>query len=266
MFQLREDYIYTVSIRGKKANYPIQEFLNQQYPGLELTKMDSVFGFVEPSTLYSGRPFLGRQISDADYAFLLDHNIGLRLPLTNHFCTKDEYEQNKPLLQKYHRKGNSVITTNEDLAKWIRTDYPEYQLEASVLKNINTHDQIDKALTIYDTVVLPMEINLKPEFLTTITRKEKITLFGNAGCALTCPNRICYKYLSKHNKKLSTKNAVSRYLYFIYYLGLVDKWCMHRIKPRELKGLVDFDLDAFKEMGFTRFKMLRENKERSTGY
>lgn len=263
---LKTDYIYTVSIRGKKCKYPIQSFLKEEFPSLPIDKIDSVFGFVEASALYSGRPYLGRQISDNDYQFLQKNNIGLRIPFTNHYCTRKEFDENRPIFEKYHKKGNSVITTNEDLAKWIRSNYPNYQLEASILKNISTQKEINRCLDIYDTVVLPMNLNLKTDFLESIENKDKITLFGNAGCALSCPNRICYEYLSKHNKKLTQLNKPLRYLYFVYHIGLVDKWCMHRIKPRNLKGLTDFNLNTFKEMGFKRFKMLREHKERNSGY
>jgi collagenase-like PrtC family protease len=49
--------------------------------------------------------------------------------------------------------------TNDELAGWIRADFPDYKLEASVIKNIDN--------------------------------KENITLFANAGCAYTCPSKIC---------------------------------------------------------------------------
>ncbi len=40
---------------------------------------------------------------------------------------------------------------------------------------------------------------------------------------------------------------------------------MHKIKPRQLHGIIDFDLNEFYAMGFRRFKMLREHKGRKTG-
>ncbi len=188
---MKKNYTYTISARGKKLKQPIDKFLNEFYPSIQLKDIDSVFGFVEPTTLYGGRPYLRRQISDKDYEILKANNIGLRLPLTNHYCTKSEYDNNRPLLEKYHKSGNSVICTNEDLTKWIRNDYPLYQIEASFLKNIGTQEQVTQALTIYDTVVLSMDLNEDYETLTLLKEKDKITLFGNAGCALSCPNRIC---------------------------------------------------------------------------
>lgn len=263
---MQQKLVYTVSARGKKLKQPINQFLRENYPSLKFDEIDSVFGFVEASTLYSGRPFLERQISDKDYEILLNLGIGLRIPFTNHYCSEAEYEANRPIFEKYHRKGNSIITCNIDLAKWIRRDYPLYQLEASILKEIDNQQDLDEALKLYDTVVLPMNLNYKPEFLKSLEPKDKITLFGNAGCALTCPNRMCYEYLSRQNKKLAVKSKVSRYFHFVYHIGIKDKWCTHRIRPRKLNGIKDFDLDFLNSLGYTRFKMLRENKHRKTGF
>ena len=41
---------------------------------------------------------------------------------------------------------------------------------------------------------------------------------------------------------------------------------MQKVKPRNLHGLKDLDIDNYYKMGFTRFKMLREHKGRQTGY
>lgn len=263
---MNRNLIYTISVRGKNEKQPIDEFLKECYPSIPFHKIDSVFGFVEPTSLYSGRAFLKRQISDNDYEILKKNNIGLRLPFTNHYCSEEEYEKNKPLLKKYHRKGNSIITTNEDLAKWIRRDYPEYGIEASILKNIDTKEAIAGALKIYDTVVLPMNVNHKTNFLKEIEPKDRITLFGNAGCALSCPDRICYDYISKQNKILTRKSKYPRYWHFMIHIALKRNWCSNMLHPRKLHGVKDFNLDELSSLGFTRFKMLRENKERQSGY
>lgn len=71
--------------------------------------------------------------------------IGVRMPLTNSYVELEEYRENRPLLEKYHREGNAVIVTNDDLARWIREDFPEYRIEASVIKNINSYQGIEEA-------------------------------------------------------------------------------------------------------------------------
>lgn len=257
---------FTISARGKKEDLPVDKYLSQNFPNIPFAKIDSVFGFVEPSALYSGRPFLNRQLSDADYKILQKNGIGLRLPLTNHYCSREEYSKTKTILDKYHKKGNSIICTNRDLAQWLRRDYPEYKLEASILLNLDTKEKIDSALDLFDTVVLPMNLNNKPDFLKELDHKDRITLFGNAGCALTCPERICYEYVSRKNKKLATKSKIGRYIYFFYHICINHKWCQHRIKPRKMHGVKDFDLDFLISLGYSRFKILRENKELQTGY
>jgi len=261
-----DNTVYTISARGKKLRQPVKEYFNTYFPNIPLKKIDSIFGFIEPTSLYSGRPFLTRQISDKDYEFLKENNIGLRIPFTNHYVSKEEYEKYKPLLEKYHRKGNSIIITNDDFVKWVKADFPLYRIEASILKEIDSLDKINEAFKLYDTIVLPMNVNYNTELLESIEEKNRITLFGNAGCALTCPDRICYDYISKRNKILGSTNFIIRLSYYYYSFFIRRKWCMHKVKPRKLHGLKDFDIDKFYEMGFTRFKMLREHTGRNSGY
>jgi len=261
-----DNTVYTISARGKKLRKPVKEYFNTYFPNIPLKKIDSIFGFVEKSTLYSGRPFFGPQISEKDYQFLQKNNIGIRIPFTNHFVTEKEYQKNKKLFDKYHKKGNSVIISNDDFAGWIRRDYPLFKIEASILKEIDSIEKINHALEIYDTIVLPMNVNNNIKLLESIECKDRITLFGNAGCAFTCPNRICYTYISKKNKVLGSTNIIFRSLYYYYFFFVRRKWCMHKIKPRKLHGIKDFDIDKYYEMGFRRFKMLREHSGRKTGY
>ena len=84
---------------------------------------------------------------------------------------------------------HSVIITHDDLARWIRRDFPHYRIDASVIKNINTPKKLAQALELYDEVVLPMTSNEDLPFLESIADKSRITLFANAGCAFTCPAR-----------------------------------------------------------------------------
>ncbi len=231
---------FTISVRGKSEEVPILPFLARNYPDIPHHDIDSVFGFLERSTLYGGRPFTERQISEHDVDKLYSAGIGVRMPLTNSYVESEEYRENLPLLEKYHRQGNAVIVTNDDLARWIRRDFPEYRIEASVIKNINTYRKIENAFELYDTVVLPMKFCQDPDFLVKIENKERITLFANAGCALTCPSKICYPSISVINK----------------YKGGEFK-CSQTLKYREKHGMVDFDLDALSSLGFSRFKLLR---------
>ena len=241
---------YTISARGKHAAVPIQKFIRNNYPEIPLEQIDSFFGFTEHSTLYGGRLFAATELSRYDVNALYRMNINVRLPLTNHYVTREEYEENFPFLEKYHRPGSSLIVTNDELAGWLRVDFPEYRLEASVIKNINTLRKVDEAFRIYDTVILPMASNDDEALLKSIENKKHITLFANAGCAYTCPAKICYPSISKANK------TGDRSLF----------QCSQKLKERNTIGMYDFDLDYLRSLGFERFKLLRPRAGNMTGY
>ncbi len=240
---------YTVSARGKAPDVPILPFLGEEFPHVPMAEIESVFGFVEHCTLYGGRPFVGPELSQKDVAALKVCGIGVRLPLSNHSVTREEYERYRPFIARYHDRRNSVITTSDELARWIRQDFPSLGIEASVIKDIHTHDGVDRALEIYDTAVLPMRMNQDREFLEGIREKQRVTLFGNAGCALNCPARICYASFSHANKSKGAPIA-----------------CSYGKVPRELLGMLDFDVRALAAMGFVRFKLLRTRAHGLTGF
>ncbi len=240
---------FTISARGKNPDMRVLAFLRKEFGTVPLREIDSLFGFAERSTLYGGRVFSRRELSERDIFQLNDAGIGIRLPLSNHYVERFEYEANLPLLDKYHRAGNCVIVTNDDLAKWIRQDFPHYQVDASVIKNINSHEKIDKALELYDSVVLPMRLNEDLEFLEKIEAKDRITLFANAGCALTCPSKLCYPSFSEINKGKGGEFK-----------------CALMFKDRELTGMKDFPLQPYIDLGFKRFKLLRALPSKLTGF
>ncbi len=235
------DCVFTVSAQTKLPDVPIFSFLRRQFGDIPMGNIGSVFGFVEPTTLYGGRKFAGRELSEQDVAQLNHAEIGIRIPLSNHNASEQEYEQAKPLLEKYHFALNSVSVTNDDLAKWIRADFPKYRLDASVIKNIDCLKKLAEALAIYDEVVLPMNSNEDLDFLKSIEEKDRITLFANASCAFTCPEKACYMTVSKMNK------------------GDTDKTfqCPRAIKEHHIRGMVNFELQPLIEMGFNSFKLLR---------
>ncbi len=240
---------FTISARSKDPDMPVLAFLRQEYGTVPLREIDSLFGFAERSTLYGGRVFIKRELSDRDIFQLNSAGIGIRLPLSNHYVERAEYEANLPLLDKYHRMGNCAIVTNDDLAKWIKKEFPDYQVDASVIKNIKTHEKIDKALELYDSVVLPMHLNQDLEFLEKIEAKNRITLFANAGCALTCPSKLCYPSISELNKGKGGEFQ-----------------CALMYKDREMRSMTDFPLQPYIDLGFKRFKLLRARASHLTGF
>ena len=241
---------FTISARGKASAIPIQRFIKDNYDHIPLEQIDSFFGFTEASTLYGGRIFDTTELSRYDVRSLYRMNINVRLPITNHHATADEYEKNQSFLEKYHRPGNSLIITNDKLAGWIRNDFPDYRLEASVIKNIHTLKKVDEAFDLYDTVILPMASNDDEKLLRAIDNKKNITLFANAGCAYTCPSKICYPSISKANKE--GDKSLFR--------------CSQKLKERNTIGMLDFDLAYLQSLCFERFKLLRPRTGDMTGY
>ena len=241
---------YTISARGKTAAQPIQRFIKENFSDIPVEEIDSFFGFTTPTPLYGGRIWFYTEISAYDIRSMYKMGINLRLPLTNHDVSEEEYEADIPFFEEYYRPGNSIIITNDKLATWLRRDFPDYRLEASVIKNINSLAKIDAAAKLYDTVILPMSANNDEELLKSINDKSIITLFANAGCALTCPSKICYPSISKANK------VNDRSLFR----------CSQELKYRELLGMLDFDLGYLQSLGFHRFKLLRSRKGDMTGH
>ncbi len=233
-------YTYTVSARAKRADVRVSTYLKHRFRLIPRSHIESIFGFVEHTTLYGGRMFSEPELSEADIEELYELGIGVRLPLTNHHATREEYEANQSFLAKYHRKGNSVILTNDDLARWIKVDFPDYRLDASVIQNINTHDKIMQAMELYDEIVLPMTLSEDLVFLEKIEQKKRITLFANAGCAYHCPSKMCYSSISEFNKG---KGGEFR--------------CSQRLKERKVENMKDFPLEPLIELGFRSFKLLR---------
>lgn len=240
---------FTVSARTKPRDEPVFAYLRKNYGNLTLNEIDSLFGFVEKTPLYGGRVFSQRELSDRDVTQLNNAGIGIRIPMSNHKVNREEYRLSSWIFRKYHSPMNSIICTNDDLAEWIREDFPNYRIDASVIKNIKSHRKIEAAMELYDSVVLPMPVNEDLGFLAEIEDKDKITLFANAGCALTCPSRTCYASISKINKG-----------------SRGEFQCSQPLKSRDLHGMVDFPLKPYIDLGFHRFKLLRSRPGSMTGF
>ena len=115
---------FTISARGKASAIPIQKFIKENYSHIPLEQIDSFYGFTEASTLYGGRIFTNTELSRYDVRSMYGMNINVRLPLTNHHASPEEYEEKQSFVEKYHRVGNSLSITNDVLAVWIRKDFP----------------------------------------------------------------------------------------------------------------------------------------------
>jgi len=232
---------YSVSGRWVGQRMDILTYLRFYFIYLNLTQIRSVFGSTtELSGFYGGRIYDPKKsFTETQLETLYLRNINLALTLTNHFFSMELFEKNLPFLEKYHRKGNIIICTSDELAKLIRKNFPLYRLRASIIKNLNTVEKVKMAYDIYDDVVIPMDLNDDDEFLESLPEKERVMLFANAACAYSCPARICYPQISRFNQAKGSKI---------------------RCKKEEL-GMLEyafyfFDVDKFYNMGFSNFKLI----------
>ncbi|GAB6039428.1 hypothetical protein [Endothiovibrio diazotrophicus] len=235
---------FSVSARRKAPDQPIGAFLAEFFSDVPVR---SVFAFREYSSLYGGRRFVEPELSEADVAWMYDHGIGYRIPLQTSLLNRADYLRNQPFLARYHRKGNSVIVTHTDLAQWIREDFPDYEIEASVINRITSVDDLDAWFRIYDVVVLHPRLNTKRDELATIAAKQRIRLFANAGCMYRCPTMECYESFTLMNKRFPGAEISCAQLHNPRYNAFIAS----------LDEMTEFDVAALAEAGFTRFKKLR---------
>jgi len=93
-------------------------------------------------------------MSDANIRELYDQNIGLKLCLTNHFMTREDIENSRDFLRRYHRDGNAIVTLSDELATFVKHNFPKYAVDLSMISELPL-DQIDRALELCDNVTLP---------------------------------------------------------------------------------------------------------------
>lgn len=245
------NYTLTVSGRAKLPTQSIEDFLKIGYPDVDVNLLDSIFGFAEERCrIYGGRPYLTPELTESDLEWMYARNIGFRIPLTSSVVTEDLYKESIPFLEKYHREGNSIIIVKNNLAKWIRRDFPLYKLEASVIKEISDVYTLNKSLELYDTVVpLPSAFNVNLELLASLDKEtiNRLRLFLTTGCAFKCPAKLCYGYFSKFNrgdKGLEFECSQKDPKYMYQYDGENQRW----------------EIEPYLQLGFNKFKMLRNHK------
>ena len=189
----------TIAARGKPLSHKMSEWFSR-FNSIGYDNITGVFGFTkEKSPLYGGRVWERAEVTDEDYDWMVANGIKLKILLTGNKVSKEHYEESFPLLERYHIKGNSVVTVNDKLAQWVRRDYSDYTLEASVIKQTQ-FSGIDKVLDLYDKLHLPMHLNDDEEGLKKIKQKERIILFANAVCAYECKLQICYSAAAESNR------------------------------------------------------------------
>jgi len=227
--------------------------------------IDYAFGQVEGNTHLFGGRAMYINLTRVDVYWLYDKGIGLKMPLTNKFISDKWYKESKPFLKQYHRKGNAIITATDELAKHIKNDFPDYQIEASCIQDIVDTKKLEQkiSLGVYDTIVLPIHMNDDIKFLKSIKDKKIIRLFLNAECSYTCPKKVCYGTTSKINidERNRITGAPTQMQCSFWNLGMERTFYKDHIDWNNFY----FDKAKFDKIGFTKYKLLPswENQQRT---
>ena len=237
----------------QKPDVPMDRFIRYS------SSIESVFGFVEHCPLYGGRRFLKPELTQSDIEWLYERDIGFKIPLStlnSGQILKDDYVKSVKFLEKYHRTGNSVTVANDDLARLIRKDFPLYTIDASAIKNIKRHDDIDMALELYDKVVLRSAANDDIEFLSGITQKNKIILFESIGRLHGCNSKLCFIDHSKYNSNWTNDMAN------LTELPMPASRCARPGGFNSGPDFQRFDIDMLYKLGFSTFKVMRQHDKK----
>ena len=198
----------------------------KEYGGIDATIEEVDSFFVHPdvySPLFGGRVAGARRggghvpnMSEENVKWLNNQGIGVKLALTNPLFNIDKYERTKELLDKYHNAPNMVLTTSNEFAELLRKDYPNYEIEASVINSFDTVEKLNEVWDLYDTIVLPIICNGRPdgsqmmEGIDNLKHPEKIRLFMNVECSYTCPQKLCYSKIGLINQELADDADLGR--------------------------------------------------------
>ncbi len=202
--------------------------------------------------LYGGRPTVAKHVIPyKSIQRLNQHDVGFMMTLTNHNFSTEAYKVTVPILEKIENEKNSVVVTNDNLAKAIRRDFPRLTIKSSVIKLLSTYDEIYQALDTYDYITLPPWINNDEAFLTHLEAKDRMILFANSNCLYTCRKPTCYRHLSDR-----------------IFSNTINEGCAcHKVASNQYKkkkgtsGNIAqathvFDLQEPRYQGFTNFKLV----------
>ena len=116
-----------------------------------------------------------------------------------------------------------------------------------MINQVRTLDKLASFLDNYDVVVLHPIMNDDLEGLATIADKSRVRLFVNAGCMYKCPTMECYGSISRMNKLIPNTE-------FKCAQHHLPDYAQDRLTT---EGMTEFDTMALVNLGFTRFKRMR---------
>ena len=238
--------------------------IGNNYPKL-YTHVDSVYGFAKPTPLNGGRSNFNIELTVRDIEVAYSNKIKVRVPLTTTEPTIESYEHetSREVLQMLSDVRGGAIVASDELAHWIRKDYPNISIEASAIHDIDTNEKVQEKLKLYNTVCLPVKMSMyKDDIIAGIDNKERVRLFATNECSFNCPKKSCYKMISRMAKNNFLKHdgeedkmEEERNNYFCSTFVLNKDGTQKY--PREDwwdHGLV-FDIKHLSELGYDRFKI-----------
>lgn len=150
-------------------------------------------------------------------SFYKDMDIGFNIIMSNHlnndltggFMDKLSSEYDEYILQQFHDERNGVIICNENLAIYLKRNYPKYKINYSVI-NSYIHkityvseaeaidfykDKVDK----FDKVTIPLEFQKNFNILDELDT-SKVEVILNDECGHGCNRALHYDIISSENE------------------------------------------------------------------
>jgi len=187
--------------------------------------------------------------------FYYSKGISIALTMSNHNIDLNDTVGNH-LLEKFHREGNALIIVNDDLRKYVRENFPKYDLIHSItgtgLLNIPMQDS-DVAWykdmeQKYDWIVPRPEHIFDPRAGELDATKWEVMV--NDTCVWSC------KYYDQHFKAIADENTAGR-----PYSKEVEECWLPKFDPDVDSKYSCMDISAenmrkLKELGVQSFKVI----------
>lgn len=180
----------------------LRMYVNEKDKFNDWAEIGSVYGNPKTACWGGGRmPKNTEENEDFIVDFMKDYGINCRLTFTNALITEKHLGDfmGNNLLKKFYWGNNSIIINSPVLEKYIRENYPRYNIISSTTKCLNNPDDAAKELSNdYEMVVLDYNFNKDFAFLKDIKEKGKCELLINPVCQPNCPRRAQhYKVISE---------------------------------------------------------------------
>lgn len=235
---------------------PIMKFLATQTGDNEIVVYDGI----NKCRWNGGRINRDIQYTDGLINYYYGKNVSIALTMSNHKINLDDTMGNH-LLEKFHKEGNAIILVNEELRKYIRTNFPKYDLIYSItgmgLLNIPLKDsdiafykQLEQD---YDWIVPRFEHIFDPR--SNELDKTKWEVMVNDTCVYKC------KHFDAHFKAIADENTADR-----PYSKEVEECWLPKFDPNIESKYNCMDIDAeyiqkLKDAGVRSFKITGREME-----